>query len=330
MRAIIAQRRSPPAARRRLSDVNRVRCARMTSTDLKKRLLGACDCEAAVAALADFFTAHALTFGHGTDNASDEAFWLLRHVQRWRDDIDWSSPPGSDVALAALDLAVRRAESRKPLAYLTGEAWFAGLRFAVDERVLVPRSPLAEVVERTFAPWCALRPGDRVLDIGTGSGCIAIAAAHYCPDVLVDATDVSADALEVAAANVARHALGPRVRLHRADLFPPTDVRYRVIVSNPPYVSAQEMAELAPEYRHEPTLALAGGASGFEPAERILSGALSRLAPDGCVFIEVGGGAEAFAEAHPRLPATWVTFERGGDGVFVVTAAELEEFLRAG
>ena len=300
----------------------------MTRNDLEKRLLGARDCEAAVAALADFFTAHELVFGHGTDNASDEAFWLLRHVQRWRDDLDWSSPPGRDIALAALDLAVERAESRKPLAYLVGEAWFAGLRFAVDERVLVPRSPLAEVIERGFAPWCALRPGDRVLDIGTGSGCIAIAIAHHSAGVLVDATDVSAGALEVAAANVARHAVGERVVLHRADLFPPTDVRYRVIVSNPPYVSAREMAELPPEYRHEPQLALAGGASGFEPAERILRGALSRLASDGCVFVEVGAGAEAFAAAHPRLSATWLTFDRGGDGVFVLTAAELEEFLR--
>jgi ribosomal protein L3 glutamine methyltransferase len=302
----------------------------MTKAELEKRLLGARDCEAAVVALADFFAAHELTFGHGTDNASDEAFWVLRHVQHWSDDTEWSSPPKREAALAALDLAVRRVESRKPLAYLTGEAWFAGLRFAVDERVLVPRSPLAEVIEREFAPWCTLRPGDRVLDIGTGSGCIAIAVAHYCADVLVDATDVSAGALEVAAANVARHELDERVRLHRADLFPPTAARYRVIVSNPPYVSAREMAELAPEYRHEPALALAGGASGFEPAERILRGALTRLAPDGCLFIEVGGGAAAFAEAYPRLPATWLTFERGGDGVFVLTAAELEEFLRAG
>jgi len=300
----------------------------MMRNELEKRLLGARDCEAAVAALADFFTAHELVFGHGTDNASDEAFWLLRHVQRWRDDLDWSSPPGRDIALAALDLAVERVESRKPLAYLVGEAWFAGLRFAVDERVLVPRSPLAEVIERGFAPWCALRPGDRVLDIGTGSGCIAIAIAHHSAGVLVDATDVSAGALEVAAANVARHAVGERVVLHRADLFPPTDARYRVIVSNPPYVSAREMAELPPEYRHEPQLALAGGASGFEPAERILRGALSRLASDGCVFVEVGAGAEAFAAAHPRLSATWLTFDRGGDGVFVLTAAELEEFLR--
>jgi ribosomal protein L3 glutamine methyltransferase len=300
----------------------------MTSNELEKRLLGAKDSEATLAALADFFAAHELVFGHGTDNAGDEAFWLLRHVQCWRDDLDWSAPPEREVALAALDLAVQRVVSRKPLAYLVGEAWFAGLRFAVDERVLVPRSPLAEVIERGFAPWCALRSGDRVLDIGTGSGCIAIATAYYSAEVLVDATDLSAGALEVAAANVARHAVEERVALHRADLFPPTDVRYRVIVSNPPYVSAREMAELPPEYRHEPELALAGGASGFEPAERILRGSLSRLAPDGCVFVEVGAGAEAFAAANPRLAATWLTFDRGGDGVFVLTAAELEEFLR--
>jgi ribosomal protein L3 glutamine methyltransferase len=300
----------------------------MTKDDLERQLLAARDCESAVARLAEFFSAHELVFGHGTDNASDEAFWLLRHLQQWRDDVDWDAPPGRAVVAAAVDLAARRVASRKPLAYLLGEAWFAGLKFAVDERVLVPRSPLAEVIERRFAPWCELRPGDRVLDIGTGSGCIAIAVAHYSPAALVDATDVSADALEVAAANVARHGLGERVRLHRADLFPPNGARYRVIVSNPPYVSASEMAELPPEYRHEPAGALAGGTSGFEPAERILSGARARLTPDGCVFVEVGGGADAFTAAHPELPLTWLAFERGGDGVFVLTAAELEEFLR--
>src|SRR5436189_4104354 len=114
----------------------------MTKTDLERRLHGARDCEAAIAALAEYFSAHELVFGHGTDNASDEAFWLLRHVQRWRDDLDWSSPPEREAARAALDLAVQRVESRRPLAYLIGEAWFAGLRFGVDERVLVPRSPL--------------------------------------------------------------------------------------------------------------------------------------------------------------------------------------------
>jgi len=302
---------------------------KQTAANLEAHLQSARSCGEAIAALAQFFTAHDLVFGHGTDNASDEAFWLLRHLQEWRD-VDWSAPPPPAVVSAALDLAVRRVAERKPLAYVLGEAWFAGMRFTVDERVLVPRSPLAETIERRFAPWCALRPGDRVLDIGTGSGCLAIAAAHYSPGTLVDATDVSADALAVAELNVARHAVESRVRLYEADLFPPTRTRYRVIMSNPPYVADSAMAVLPPEYRSEPAIALAGGPNGFEPAERVLRGAGERLTPDGCLFVEVGAGAEAFAAAYPGLPLVWLEFERGGDGVFVLGAAEIEEFLRAG
>jgi ribosomal protein L3 glutamine methyltransferase len=300
-----------------------------TRADLERSLHRARNCDAAIAALAEFFTSHDLVFGHGTDNASDEAFWLLRHLQAWRD-VDWAQPPEPELLSTALEIAVRRVADRKPLAYLLGEAWFADLCFTVDERVLVPRSPLAETIERAFAPWCTLRPGDRVLDIGTGSGCLAIAAAHYSPEAFVDATDVSADALAVAALNVARHGVAERVRLHQADLFPPTQTRYRVIMSNPPYVSDAEMAALPPEYRAEPVLGLRGGPKGFEPAERVLRGARERLTADGCVFVEVGGGAEAFAAEYPRLPLVWLELERGGDGVFVLTARELEEFLRAG
>jgi ribosomal protein L3 glutamine methyltransferase len=299
----------------------------MTAAELEGRLLGARDCGAAVAALAAYFAAHELVFGHGTDNAGDEAFWLLRHLQQWRE-VDWNARPPSELLRAALHLALQRVADRKPLAYLLGEAWFADLSFFVDERVLVPRSPLAETIERGFAPWCPLRPGDRVLDIGTGSGCLAIATAHYWPEVLVDATDVSAAALEVAALNVARHGVGDRVRLYEADLFPPTRDRYRIIVSNPPYVAERDVARLPPEYRHEPRRGLAGGATGFELTQRIVRGALDRLERDGCLFVEVGGGASAFAAANPELPLVWLEFDRGGDGVFMVTAAELEEFLR--
>jgi ribosomal protein L3 glutamine methyltransferase len=300
----------------------------MQDADLERRLRTARDCDAWIAAVAEFFTAHGLVFGHGTDNAGDEAYWLLRHLTGWRD-IDWRAPP-PDVVQRAVELATQRATSRKPLAYLIKSAWFAGLEFTVDERVLVPRSPLAEVIERGFAPWCALNPGDHVLDIGTGSGCIAIAVAHHCPGVHVDATDISPAALEVAEANVVRHGVAERVRLVRADLFPPGEQRYRVIVSNPPYVPVAEVATLPPEYRHEPAIGLASGETGFDAAERIVRGAGARLAPDGVLFLEVGAGAEAFAAAHPRLPLIAIEFEHGGDGVFVTTAAEIEEFLRDG
>jgi ribosomal protein L3 glutamine methyltransferase len=302
---------------------------RMVATELERQLRTACDSDAWIAALARCFTAHGLVFGHGTDNADDEAYWLLRHLQGWQD-VDWQAPPAPELVPRAVELAMRRVDERQPLAYLLGEAWLSGLRFRVDERVLVPRSPLAEVIERGFAPWCALRPGDRVLDIGTGSGCLAIATAHYCPGIGVDATDVSAAALQVAAENVALHGMSGRVRLFEADLFPPGNERYRVIVANPPYVPEAEMAALPLEYRHEPETALVSGPTGFAAAERVLRGARDRLTDDGVLFLEVGAGAPAFAAAHARLPLIWLEFERGGDGVCVTTAAEIGEFLRAG
>jgi ribosomal protein L3 glutamine methyltransferase len=299
----------------------------MEQLELERRLRAAPSSKAWIEALGDYFRAHDLVFGHGTDNAGDEAYWLLRHLQGW-DEVDWDAPPPAALAAPAAALAARRTALRKPLAYLLNEAWFAGLKFVVDERVLVPRSPLAEVIERGFAPWCRPRPGDHVLDIGTGSGCLAIAIAHHCPEVTVTATDVSPAALEVAAANVAQHGVGARVRLVAADLFPPGDERFHVIVANPPYVPEAEVAALPPEYRHEPDVALASGASGFDAARRILSGAGDRLTDDGVLFLEVGAGADAFAAEHAGLGLVALEFERGGDGVFVVSAAELEEFLR--
>jgi ribosomal protein L3 glutamine methyltransferase len=301
----------------------------MERADLERRLTAAADYEECLAALAQFFTEHGLAFGHGTDNAADEAFWLLKHLQEWREGA-WYEPPDRRLLAAAVEIAQRRAAERTPLAYLLGEAWFAGLRFKVNPRVLVPRSPFAEVIERGFAPWCDLTDGDRVLDIGTGSGCLAIAAARYCPGVLVDATDVSADALAVAAANVALHGMAGRVRLHQADLFPPGVERYRVIMSNPPYVPSHEVPTLPEEYLREPAIGLDGGPSGFDPAARILRGAARRLTPDGMLFVEVGAGAEAFAALYPRLPLIELELERGGEGVFAVGAADLESFLGGG
>lgn len=292
------------------------------SAALERRLRGGRSHDDWVAALADLFTRCGLVFGHGTDNASDEAYWLVRHVQQW-DDAAWASAPDPQSIPAIVELARRRVAERMPLAYLLEEAWFAGLRFTVDERVLVPRSPLAELIERGFAPWIALERGDRVLDIGTGSGCLAIAAAVHRPAITVDATDVSRAALTVARANVARHAVGDRVRLLEADLYPPDATRYRVIMSNPPYVPDAEVAGLPPEYLREPAIGLAGGPTGLAVVDRILRGAAARLVPDGVLIVEVGGGAAAFTAAYPTLPVVWLEFERGGDGVFVLGAEQL-------
>lgn len=299
----------------------------MSRAELERHLRAARDCDEWLAMLARFFTAHDLAFGHGTDNASDEAFWLLRHLQDW-DEVDWRAPPPAALVPRAVAIAARRVVERKPLAYLINEAWFAGLKFYVDERVLVPRSPLAEVIERGFAPWCAPAAGDRVLEVGTGSGCIAIAAALHCPGTLVDATDISRDALAVAARNVDLHGVASQVRLVEADLLPPGEERYRVIVANPPYVPEGEIATLPPEYAKEPVIGLASGVTGFDAAERILRGAAARLTADGVLLLEVGAGADAFAARHASLPLIALEFERGGDGVFAVTAADLEDFLR--
>ena len=310
--------------RKRLEAHRRGIATRRATNDqeLRRRLERAGRSEDWVATLADWFDGHDLAFGHGTDNSTDEAYWLLLHLHEWRDELR-DAPPDRTLLDPLVELAVRRVRERKPLAYLLGEAWFAGLRFRVDERVLVPRSPLAELIERRLAPWCALQPGDRVLDIGTGSGCLGIAVAVHCPGTRVDATDVSADALAVAADNVALHGLEDRVRLYRADLFPDTDARYRAIISNPPYVPAAEIESLPPEYAHEPELALRGDAAGLGPTLRLLDRAADYLLPDGVAIVEVGDSAEALMQARPRLPFVWVELGRGGHGVFVLEAGDL-------
>jgi ribosomal protein L3 glutamine methyltransferase len=297
----------------------------MSLDALRAALTRATNHEEWVGAIAGYFRGGGVFFGHGTDNAEDEAFWLVRHLQQWRDGA-FEAPPEAALVDAAVSIADRRVRERKPLAYLLGEAWFAGLPFFVDENVLIPRSPLAEVIENGFAPWAELAAGDRLLDVGTGSGCLAIAAAVHCEGVVVDATDVSEAALAVAARNVARHGLEGRVRLLRADLLPDTADRYRVIMSNPPYVPQQVLDGLPPEYHHEPALALAGGELGIEPAERLLREAAPRLVPGGVLIVEVGAEAETLAEKHPRLPLTWIELERGGEGVCVVTREQLEGY----
>lgn len=269
-----------------------------------------------------------LSFGHGTDNALDEAAALVLHSLHLPMDLNvafWDArltPAESEAVLARIR---RRIRERIPLAYLTHEAWFGGLAFYVDPRVLIPRSPLAELIEQGFQPWLDPNTVQRVLDVGTGSGCIAIACAYAFPQARVDAVDNSADALEVARINVHRHDVGDQVALYESDLLGalPADRRYDLIVSNPPYVDRARMDSLPPEYRHEPGDALAAGEDGMDCVRRLLVEARERLTDDGLLVVEVGATQSAMAAAYPDLPLTWLEFERGGEGVFLITAEEL-------
>jgi ribosomal protein L3 glutamine methyltransferase len=298
----------------------------MTLVELERALLQAVTGDDLVMLISRYFDGYDLSFGHGTGNSSDEAYWLVRSQQDW-DEGAWEGTPDSALTKAIVGLASRRVSERKPLAYLLGEAWFAGLRFIVDERVLVPRSPLAELISRGFSPWCRLQNGDRVLDLGTGSGCLAVAAAHYCPGVLVDAVDVSSEALEVARANVAAHDLGECVRVIESNLFDALENRYQVIISNPPYVPEARIGELPREYGHEPDLALVGGVTGLSLVAEILVQSPRYLVANGILVIEVGEAREAFVSEYPDLPVIWLEFEHGGDGVFVLTRDELTGYL---
>ncbi|HLJ37413.1 MAG TPA: 50S ribosomal protein L3 N(5)-glutamine methyltransferase [Steroidobacteraceae bacterium] len=267
-------------------------------------------------------------FGHGTDNARDEAASLTLHALRL--------PHGggaalygrrvSDAGRARVEaLLKRRIAERVPAAYLTGVTWFAGLEMRVDPRVLIPRSPLAELIERRFTPWTDPHRVRSILDLGTGSGCIAIACARAFLKARVDAVDISTAALSVARENVRRHRLAGRVRLRRSDHFAALKrARYDIIVANPPYVGARELKQLPPEYRHEPRVALAAGERGLSSVAIILRQAHRHLRPNGLLIVEVGNTEGAVRRAYPRLPFLWLHFARGGGGVFLLTREQLE------
>lgn len=267
-------------------------------------------------------------FGHGTDNALDDAAVLLWHAMGY----DYDVPPEqayrrrmSAAQVEAFEaLLARRIALREPAVYLTGLTLYAGIPLRIDRRALVPRSPIAELVERGFAPWIDPRRVRRILDLGTGSGCIAIACARWMPGTQVDATDVSADALALARENVRRLKLGRRVHVLESDHFAALrGRRYDIIVSNPPYVGARELRGLPAEFRHEPRMALAAGRDGLDSVRRILDGAARHLEPGGILVVEVGNTETLVRRRWPRMPFTWLEFERGGGGVFLLTREQL-------
>lgn len=284
--------------------------------------------------LADFvrwgasaFNQAQLHFGHGNSNAVDEALNLVLHGVN----LDHDIPPWLlETRLTAAEkravyaLLCARLETRKPSAYITRHVRFAGLDFYVDERVLVPRSPIAELIEKGFEPWIESERVRRVLDLCTGSGCIAIACTCVFPEAQVDASDISSDALEVARINVDKLHVRGQVTLHRADVFQGLPAaRYDIIVSNPPYVDAEDMATLPEEHRAEPAVGLSAGVDGLDVVRRILAGAPEYLAPGGILVVEVGNSRWALEQAYPAAPFTWLEFQRGHAEVFVLEAAQV-------
>ncbi len=279
------------------------------------------------------FNRDELFFGHGTDNSWDEAFYLTLASLHLPPD---TRPLALEGRLTTpekqllYERIVRRVNERIPAAYLVNEGWFAGLAFYVDKRVIVPRSPIAELIDEEFAPWIAPDQVDFVLDMCTGSGCIAIAAAFAFPGAIVDAVDYSLDALEVANINVQRYGLQDNVRLIHSNLFenvPPT--KYDLIICNPPYVTSADYDALPEEYRHEPKMALEAGSDGLDLVDTLLKRARDYLSPHGVLVVEVGAAQESLMDKYPELPFTWLQFKRSEDGVFLLTAQELSDWAEA-
>lgn len=272
------------------------------------------------------FIAAKLYYGHGTDSPWDEAEQLVLHA------IHLAPPLGDEWLGARLTRSERervianiqrRIEERIPAAYITGQAWFAGLPYVVDERVLVPRSPIAELIEKRFSPWLANEP-HQILDLCTGSGCIGIACAHAFPDAEVQLSDISYDALAVAEENIQQHGMTERIFALQSDLFENLHgQRFDLIVSNPPYVDADDMASLPDEFHAEPELGLSSGDDGLDFTRRLLREASDYLTDEGVLIVEVGNSWVALEEAYPDVPFTWIEFERGGHGVFMLTRADL-------
>ena len=270
-----------------------------------------------------------LHYGHGSDNAWDESVFLVfSAVGLPLDSTDEVLPQPVNAETVAKTRAwlERRISQREPLPYITGEAWFCGLAFEVNPSVLIPRSPIAELIEYGFAPWLQHEPA-AILDLCTGSGCIGIACAHAFENTAVDLGDLSPEAIAIAQRNIDRFGLGERVKAYQSDLFNQLPTRrYDVIVTNPPYVDAEDMASLPEEFHHEPRLGLEAGSDGLDLVRRILRDAPAYLADDGILVCEVGNSQPAMEAAFPELPMVWVEFEHGGEGVFVLHAEEIKHW----
>ncbi|GAM69309.1 protein-N(5)-glutamine methyltransferase prmB [Vibrio sp. JCM 19236] len=268
------------------------------------------------------FNAAGLFYGHGTDNAWDEAVQLILPSLYLPIDVPshvLNSRLTSSERLRIVERVIQRINDRTPTAYLTNKAWFCGLEFFVDERVLVPRSPIGELIENQFQPWLLEEPR-RIMDMCTGSGCIAIACAHAFPDAEVDAIDISADALEVAEQNIQDHGLEAQVTPIRSDLFRDLiEDKYDLIVTNPPYVDEEDMNSLPEEFKHEPELGLAAGSDGLKLMRRIIANAPRFLTENGILICEVGNSMVHVMDQYPNIPFTWIEFQNGGHGVFMLT-----------
>ncbi|MCM0035457.1 MAG: 50S ribosomal protein L3 N(5)-glutamine methyltransferase [Burkholderiaceae bacterium] len=275
------------------------------------------------------FNEQKLFFGHGSDNAWDEAVYLVLHALHLPPD---QLEPFMDARIlpsereAALSLIDLRCEQRLPAPYLTHEAWLQGYTFHVDPRVIVPRSPIAELLMNQLSPWIA-DPFEitGILDLCTGSGCLAIIAAHQFPEAFVDATDISKDALDVALINVEKHGMQDRLNLHHGSLYDPLPVsaQYDLIISNPPYVNSASMLKLPPEYRHEPSLALAGGDDGMDLVRTIIEQAPTHLRDNGLLLIEIGHERPYFEAAFPDLEPIWLDTAEATDQILLLTKEQL-------
>ncbi|MCZ4371515.1 50S ribosomal protein L3 N(5)-glutamine methyltransferase [Vibrio diazotrophicus] len=274
------------------------------------------------------FNAANLFYGHGTDNAWDEAVQLVLPTLYLPIDVPphaLNSRLTSSERLRIVERVITRIKDRTPTAYLTNKAWFCGLEFFVDERVLVPRSPIGELIQAQFSPWLVEEP-NRIMDLCTGSGCIAIACAYAFPEAEVDAIDISTDALAVAEQNIQDHGLEQQVFPIRSDLFRDLpESQYDIIVSNPPYVDQEDMDSLPAEFKHEPALGLAAGTDGLKLVRRILANAPRYLSENGILICEVGNSMIHMMDQYPHIPFTWLEFENGGHGVFMLTRQQLLE-----